>query len=370
MDNTLTSGYFNIKDDSLNLSAKITVEKLLKVKKGETALIVTNPLYDVLTISYALYDALLNVNASPTLIIQPNKIELDYAEPPVIGALKSKPDVVMLISAESLGKDKEGIEKPYKDGEITYDHIFNYLLRTKQIRGFWSGKLNIDIFSRTIPVDYSEIVSESIRLKNLLDKGIKLHITSPQGSNFSVGINGRLGRLDTGIYDEPGEGGNLPGGEIFISPTLNTAEGIAVIDGSITLLDGGFIVKEPIILKIENGYVTNISGGEDAQILKDTLIQAENKTLELVEKGDIPKEMLETYIKNIYNIGEVGLGLNKSAKITGNIIEDEKAYETCHIALGWNYDQDAKALTHLDLLIRNPKVTITFEDGREEILYP
>ena len=43
----------------------------------------------------------------------------------------------------------------------------------------------------------------------------------------------------------------------------------------------------------------------------------------------------------------------------GNMLEDEKVYGTCHIAIGANYDNDAKALIHLDGLIKNPTITVT-----------
>ena len=44
------------------------------------------------------------------------------------------------------------------------------------------------------------------------------------------------------------------------------------------------------------------------------------------------------------------------------MLEDEKVYGTCHIAIGSNYDDDAKSLIHLDGLIKNPDITVKFED--------
>ncbi|MBQ3318948.1 MAG: peptidase M17, partial [Spirochaetia bacterium] len=60
---------------------------------------------------------------------------------------------------------------------------------------------------------------------------------------------------------------------------------------------------------------------------------------------------------------EIGIGLNPAAQITGNMLEDEKAFHTCHIAIGHNYDEDAPALIHLDGLIRRPTIELFFEDG-------
>jgi leucyl aminopeptidase (aminopeptidase T) len=50
------------------------------------------------------------------------------------------------------------------------------------------------------------------------------------------------------------------------------------------------------------------------------------------------------------------------------MLEDEKAFKTCHLALGANYDDDAPALTHLDGLVKEPTVTIRYPSGRARII--
>ena len=48
------------------------------------------------------------------------------------------------------------------------------------------------------------------------------------------------------------------------------------------------------------------------------------------------------------------------------MLEDEKAFNTCHIAIGENYDNDASALIHLDGVIKNPTIVFMYEDGSEK----
>ena len=60
------------------------------------------------------------------------------------------------------------------------------------------------------------------------------------------------------------------------------------------------------------------------------------------------------YKKNARNIGELGIGLNPAASITGNMLEDEKAFHTCHFAIGENYDDD---------VVRDPTIVLTYADG-------
>ena len=45
------------------------------------------------------------------------------------------------------------------------------------------------------------------------------------------------------------------------------------------------------------------------------------------------------------------------------MLEDEKAFKTCHFAIGQNYDGDAPSLIHLDGVVRNPTIVITYKDG-------
>ena len=75
------------------------------------------------------------------------------------------------------------------------------------------------------------------------------------------------------------------------------------------------------------------------------------------------KETLSKYGKEARNIAEFGVGTNPKARISGNILEDEKVFGTVHIALGSNYDfgGHVKVPIHLDGIIKNPTVLIDGE---------
>ena len=81
------------------------------------------------------------------------------------------------------------------------------------------------------------------------------------------------------------------------------------------------------------------------------------------KEGKLPERQGSVYRRNARNIGEFGIGLNPAAVITGNMLEDEKAFHTCHFAIGENYDNDAPALIHLDGIVREPTIKIAYEDG-------
>ena len=72
--------------------------------------------------------------------------------------------------------------------------------------------------------------------------------------------------------------------------------------------------------------------------------------------------------RNAKSLGELGIGLNPAATVVGNMLEDEKAFRTCHFAIGANYDEDAPALIHLDGLVSRPTIVAVAPDGRETVI--
>jgi aminopeptidase len=349
-------------NENLSNAAEIAIYEVLTVKNGEHVLIITNPLKDVYQISQALYVASVKAGASPVLITQPKKLSFDYAEPAVINAIKTEPEVIISISAERMGKDKEGIKNPYKglDGK-PYTHIFNHLLHgLKKIRSFWSPEVTTDIFVRTVPIDYSKLRKDCARVSQLMKDAKEVHVETALGTDISVGIKGRKPKADDGDFRMSGKGGNLPSGEVFISPELGASNGTLVFDGSITL-DKTLVIKEPIKIQVKNGFATKIDGKTEAKKLAKYIEQAEKKPFEMAKKGELDNVKAKEYSKNARSIGELGIGLNPKARIVGNVLEDEKVSGTVHFAIGSNYDQDADALIHSDGIIKKPTVTV---DGK------
>ncbi|HVP40723.1 MAG TPA: aminopeptidase [Candidatus Krumholzibacteriaceae bacterium] len=343
-------------------AAEVAVREVLAVKKNEHVLIVTNPEKDVYRIAQALYTANVNAGASTTLVIQLRKTSFDYAEPSVINAIKTEPEVIISISAERMGKDKEALADPYKgkDGAI-YSHIFDYLLyEDKKIRAFWSPKVTVEMFTRTVPIDYLAMRKRCARIANELQNKKEVYVKTDLGTDVTIGIQGRKPKIDDGNFSVPGRGGNLPAGEVYISPQLGASNGTIVFDGSITL-DETIVIKTPIKVEIEKGFVTKIEGGKEAQKLTEYLDFAEKKPFEMMKKRELDRRKAEEYSKNARHIGELGIGANPNAKIIGNVLEDEKVLGTVHFAIGSNYDHDADALIHSDGIVKKPTITV---DGK------
>lgn len=361
-------------------SAQVVIQDVVKIKKGERVLIVANPATS--EIAQDLFSAASEEGAQSTLIFQSDKTSFDNANPEVLSAIATQPDVFFSISNIKLGKDPQGNAKPYKteNGE-EFTHIFDYLVEGKKVmRAVWTPGITPDMMERTAAIDYKELQERCRKLNEFFKDSVSVRVTSPGGTDVIVPINGRNLLFDDGDFSKPGTGGNIPAGEVFISPVVGGSnlkdsngtiieqqcdgcEGTIVFDGSMTFSDGDSILETPITCKVHAGYVTEISGGSEAKRLLKTITEAENRSIAYEKEGKLGEGQGCIYKKNARNIGELGIGLNPAAKITGNMLEDEKAFHTCHFAIGENYDNDAPSLIHLDGIVKEPTIVLTYSNG-------
>ncbi len=348
-----------------NTAAEVVVRDVMKIKKGERVLIIANPATN--EIAQDLYTASENAGAITTLMFQPDRTSFDNATPEVLAAISAEPDVCFSISNIKLGKDPKATANPYKteDGQ-EFSHIFDFLLDGKKtMRAAWTPGITVDMMNRTAAIDYKELQNRCKKMAEFFKDAKSVKVTAPGGTDIVVPVDGRKLMFDDGDFSKSGTGGNIPAGEVFISPVVGGCEGIIVFDGSMTFADGDSILETPIKCKVEKGFVTDISGGTEARRLLKTITEAELRAFVLEKEKKLPAGQGAVYKKNARNIGELGIGLNPAARITGNMLEDEKAFHTCHFAIGENYDNDAPSLIHLDGVVREPTIVVKYADGNE-----
>ena len=354
-------------DKALARGAEASVRDVLAVKKGERVLIISNPGSEVREISMAVYDAVIEARGAPTLIFQREKGQFDLAEEEVIRALAAEPEIALSISKDRLGKDRWGLKNGYA-GKRRYDHIYDMLYEEKKIRGFWSPGITKDMFARTVPIDYTRLRKDSANVCKILSGSEEVRVTAPGGTDLIIGLKGRKPRPDDGDFRLPGRAGNIPSGEVYVSPALGTTSGTIAFDGSIVLDEGEIVIKKPIETEIAGGYIASIAGGQGAAKLERAISLGQKKAMDAGKKGTINRTKAPIYAKNAKSIGELGIGLNRKARIVANMLEDEKVYGTCHFAVGSNYDGDAEALIHLDGLVKRPTITALLKGREKQIM--
>ncbi|HWI48784.1 MAG TPA: aminopeptidase, partial [Rummeliibacillus sp.] len=179
--------------------------------------------------------------------------------------------------------------------------------------------------------DYSRVEKETFEQAEKLTASKKVTIHTGEMYELSIPIETRKGIPSTGVFREKAASGNLPSGEAYIAPLEGQANGEILITGSIASIG---LVKEPVLLTVENGRLINASGEQG------------KKLLEILGEG------------NGRMLAELGIGTNYEARIIGRILEDEKAYNTIHIAFGSNhtFGGTIQADVHIDCVTKKPKI--------------
>lgn len=310
-----------MKKTKLDSACITAIKTCMGTKKDESVLIITDEMKR--EIGYALYTNALQLGHR-SLYVEMKSGKINGEEPPdSVAELMQKFDVVLCPTAKSLTHTNARRAASAKGVRIA---TFPGITKDVMIRGMNS--------------DYNKISKLSLKLKDILEKGSHIRVTSALGTDISFSIKGRTSYASKGLFHAKGESGNLPTGETFLAPVEGTSNGIFIVDGSMAGL--GLIKNVNISIKVKDGYATEIKGG----VLARKLVK------QLDEIG-----------KDARNIAEFGIGTNSSAKLSGILLEDEKVLGTVHIALGNNVSMGGSVNVplHLDGVIKKPTVYL---DGK------
>ncbi len=301
----------------MSKAAEIVLKKCLGLKKNEKFLVITDSkLYNLGNMFFR--EAKKITNSAKLIKIPIPKV--NGTEPPKKTAKEMlKYDAELLITTKSLSHTKAR-KKACKNGA-----------RIVTMPGITKSTVN-----RALDIDYEKLKKIGGKLADIIDNGNNVRIKTKLGTDISFSINGRkaYGR-ESGIYDKKGSYGNLPTGEIFVAPVEKGSNGVFVADASFA---GIGKLKIPLKIYVKRGYAVNLKGVNAKKM----------------------EGLLDSVGKEGRNIAEFGIGTNEKAKITGNVLEDEKVKGTCHIALGNNTGFGGKVSVqlHLDGVIKNPTIFV------------
>jgi len=307
--------------DELLSAAGIAVKDCMGIKPDEKVLIITDE--PCRKIGYALWEAAKGLGAD-AIITEIAPRESNGEEPPrPVDELMKLMDVILIPTSKSLSHT-DARRNACKAG-----------VRIATLPG-----ITEDMMIRTLNADYNSIAEKSIKIGEIITTGSEVIVTSEKGTNITMDVMGRDGLPDTGMNHEAGSFSNLPAGEAYVAPLEGKSNGVVVIDGSMAGV--GILEDEVITIKVEDGYATDISGGPGARTLYS---------------------IMEPFGKLAFNLAELGIGTHDKALITGNVLEDEKAIGTVHIAFGDNKSMGGviRVASHLDGVITEPTVTV---DGK------
>ncbi|WP_424356532.1 aminopeptidase [Methanocella sp. MCL-LM] len=321
------------------------------MRKDEEVLIVGDLEGESVTIGRAFFDETLAMGGKPVLALQEVDTQYTDGERLVLDAIRAEPDVLITVSSGYSGNDPHGYHIGYlcKDNQI-YDHaLFRATDGDRRTRGLVAEGASIDMLCRCVDIDYEELARTAALLMKALTGRKLVLVTSPAGTDVTFSIEGRIPDAEDGHFRHPGAWGDLPCGEVRISPANGSANGKIVFDGTVTIDDTTAVPESPVVVTVEDGFAIAIEGGSEAAGMLETIKAAERMAR---EKG------LENFAVNVRNLGEFAFGINPKAIVTGNLLEDEKQQGTVHFALGYNYDNDANAFIHMDCVVLKPSVWV------------
>ncbi|MBU1198826.1 MAG: hypothetical protein KKF46_02040 [Nanoarchaeota archaeon] len=225
----------------------------------------------------------------------------------------------------------------------------------------------INIFIDTCHIDWFEMKRKNDALAKIANMSDKFIVESSK-SNFEVHLIGKKGKrriamnsdvdvrekldplsLKKGI--KAGTFGNIPGGEMFVTPEyikgMFYGDVVISIDKSYALSS-----KNPLVIKCnEQGY--KIVKGPKKVVDKINEKKKESmKILKMQEKNkSLPKDIIKLKKDNFNKIGEFAINTNPKAKLCNYLIINEKIAGMIHIALGSGFEEDRSGLYHYDIVI-------------------
>ena len=301
----------------LDRAVRAVVRDCLGVKQGEEVLVIANPATQHL--GEHMREEAADVGGDAVLALISERVS-HAAEPPrsVAGAMAAA-DVILAPTLQSLSHT--AARKRASEAGA----------RCATLPG-----VTEEMLARVMSADMGGLRRKGHAIAAALDRASEAHVTSANGTDLRLDLSGRKAIPDAGELTETGAFGNLPCGEGYIAPV--GGHGTLVIDGSMA---GVGLVDEPVELVIEGGHLTSARGGQGMAFM----------------------ELLTEHGEDGTNVAELGIGTNERAKLTGEILEDEKILGTCHVAFGASaaIGGTVQVPVHLDCVVMKPTVELDGE---------
>ncbi|ELZ11559.1 peptidase M29 aminopeptidase II [Halovivax asiaticus JCM 14624] len=187
--------------------------------------------------------------------------------------------------------------------------------------------------------DWDDQREHQEQLVDLLNPADEVRIKSGEETDVTMSIAGNKAINDHGKF-------NLPGGEVFTAPVVDSVEGTVRFD--MPLYHQGREVTDAF-LEFENGEVVSHEAEKNEAVLTEVL-----------ETDDGARRL-----------GELGIGMNRDIDVfTYNMLFDEKMGDTVHMAVGRAYDETVgddneanDSSIHVDMIVDMSEDSFIEVDG-------
>lgn len=312
------------------------VRDVMLAKPGETVMITADTSSDM-RVANALAAAAHAVDAIPVLVEYPTAKETCIDPPLTLQAAACKADVWIELADKNV------------QHTLSWQKALSCGCRYTCLTG-----MDVDMIVRCIThVDYDLVIKMGETMKSIIEQAQTVQILSKNGTDLRGEMQGRRVRHSGRRAIEKGQS-NMMCGQISWNCMESTINGTLIFDGALWPPAEIGLLKAPVKLTVENGVVTKVEGGRDA---------------------DIFREWLKSYNHPAsYRVAHYSLGFNPGVMTpTGRIVEDERVFGGIEFGIG---SQGASILaekwdapSHTDGTILKPTILLDGEVFEENGVY-
>ena len=315
-------------------AARRLAEDMLGLKPGETFVITADTESDMSVVE-ATASAAFAAGAKPMVIAYPAPLGVGKAADPMLPV-----DSI----AGALAHADAWVE--FNNKWMLYSTPFERAMAENgKLRYLCLVGMDADMMTRLIGrVDQGRLSAFLRSVADITEAAESMRITTPAGCDLEFELN-RKNKLSCDDGEAKAPGIYMLGGQICFVPKLSSINGQLVFEGSISPVPG--VIGEPVVMAVEKGVVREIMGGAAAEAFRGWL-----------EGFGDPA---------MFRLAHGCYGLNPGAKVTGNVLEDERVWGATEWGLGYLSAYDAPeehfdAPSHCDGLCLNSSVWL---DGKQ-----
>lgn len=167
----------------------------------------------------------------------------------------------------------------------------------------------------------------------------KMHVTTPAGTDVEFEIEPRhVVGIECGRCNVPGF--FMCPGQLNVVPRFGSVNGRIVFDGTITP-PFGTIPSEPVVLTVKDSKIIKFEGGREA--------------------AEYEKFLKDFNDEGMLKMAHMAYGFNPGAKLSGNVVEDERVWGCTEWGIGYVSEMDAPpsgqaATSHTDGICLNSTI--------------
>jgi 2,5-dihydroxypyridine 5,6-dioxygenase len=176
---------------------------------------------------------------------------------------------------------------------------------------------------------------------DILEPGKTIRITSPNGTDLTLYKEGRDALRLYGIADKPGRWDIWPAGMVNCAPLEDRGEGRLVLSRGDHIKQLKRYINEPVYLEIQDGMITNIRGGLEADLLMEWFRKFKDPNAYRVSHigwgCDVRADWLqqEQDIPVYYGVMEIAFGANRGVYVQGQTISKAHIDFCCRFNSFW-----------------------------------